>query len=819
MTADQASEWWMIPRFLLRRAGFGFDLADSLADEAVAQAAARYRSAWRRAEGTREVLLRRVLPEAVAAARAAADRDLLRSLSALRSRVGRRHQVTASLPGADRVVRTAIGTYAESITELAAAASELEGALRAELADRPARLRKSTSPAVLDAIVQLAPSFYDSLSRWLAAEEPRHTARDRAMARRYYLYVQRLAAKNETTSFFGPLLHGIVDPGVVGVRFGPDTAAGVTETTGYLAFWAVVALARQLAADRRVRSRIPVTWIAAARIDGTLLTLPTGRRRRLDPGTASLAAAIQAAPGGISEAGLARAAARPADEISHEITTLERLCAVRRWPEPASTAAQPLTQLRAAADAYAVNTEWPRQISHLSTLLDEYAHADGHVARRAALDRMETAFTGLARTGARRAGGQMYADRMVGYLECAGDLAPVRLGHDAVDRLVSALAPVLDFGACRGEAVRQAFQDLAAGVLRAAGTERMPYAEFTRRTGAAVADGALTLLLAKADEARTRFAVLVRDHLRDDRVAVLDAADLRTLGSPGPEPRFASPDVLIRQSGTGPHLVLGEVHPYAFAWGSQALFCPDPAGLLADFSSDLSPWGGPESIATVVRRRAHKGLVSDGFPGRFIEVTAVASTDRGRVLPVTELDVEQAGGRVRLRGRDGEIVLYAGEDDHSHLAAFAPAPVLRLPAIRFGDFAPRIVVGDLIAQRACWWIPADTLSGGGSPAVFRQLQRLRADLGLPRWVYAHVSGEPKPVCLDLDAPLAVEVLTAMAARVKGTEVALAEMTPEPDALWLRKQGQATTSELRIALIRSGGRWRDADGRAGAERPG
>ena len=89
-----------------------------------------------------------------------------------------------------------------------------------------------------------------------------------------------------------------------------------------------------------------------------------------------------------------------------------------------------------------------------------------------------------------------------------------------------------------------------------------------------------------------------------------------------------------------------------------------------------------------------------------------------------------------LRDAHGDVVLYAGEDDHPHLMAFAPPPVQRFPLVRFGDLAPRITIGGLVAQRAAWWLEPEELTGDRNPrtsgmAAFSAAQRVRARRGLP----------------------------------------------------------------------------------------
>ena len=802
--ADAPTDWRLVPRLLLRRAGFGFDLLDALTDPAVAEPAARYRIAVLRLEQVRGQLLTDGIPAAVADARAQADRAALRALSKARSAVGRRQEVPVTRQPAS-LRQTRIEDYQVAWAQARDAEAALLAVAAQELADRPARMRKLLDPAVLDALLQLAPSFYDGVVRWLR-DEPADGARDRAMARRMYLYLQRLAAKNETTSFFGPLVHGTIEPVTGGgpasgedeVRFGPQTSTGVTDTRAFLAYWAVCEVARRMAADPRVRPGVPVTAVAAVRLDGQVLALADGRRARLTADQARLLAAVD---GRRSASALAAVTGLPEAVAGDCLARFERLGVVRTWPEPASTAVQPFAQLLADAGAFAGGTPWPERLAGLWTKVQDYAAADGHDRRRAALAALESEFTELTGAEPRRAGGQMYADRLIAYLESHGDLSPVRLGSALASAIERDLAPVLDAGACLGELLHHAHQELACAVLREAGTGRMRYDEFIQRAGRAVADGALSAYLGPAEEFTAALTSLVRDRA-DATGCRLEPADLRALGVPSQVPRFASPDVLIRRGADGPLLVLGEVHPYVFAWGSQELFCPDPQGLRAAFAADLSPWGGQASMATVIHRRRHKGLVTESFPGRFIEVTAVATRSRQRTVAITELFVQAREDRVALRDADGDLVLYTGEDDHPHLMAFAPPPVPRLPQVWLGDHAPRITVGGVIAQRAAWLLDGAELTGRRD-AVFGAVQRLRARRGLPRWVYAQVPGEPKPLCVDLDSPLAVEALASVSQAGLPGPVTVREMLPEPEALWLRSGGRAVTSELRLAMVRGG----------------
>ncbi|MFD7660144.1 lantibiotic dehydratase, partial [Actinosynnema sp. NPDC059797] len=208
------------------------------------------------------------------------------------------------------------------------------------------------------------------------------------------------------------------------------------------------------------------------------------------------------------------------------------------------------------------------------------------------------------------------------------------------------------------------------------------------------------------------------------------------------------------------------------------------------------PWGGPAAIATVLRRRQHKGMVSDAFPGRFVEVGGTASVDRARRVPVADLVVRPGPDGPSLHGPTGPLVLYTGEDDHPHLRAFAPPHVEALP-VRIADHRPRVQVGDLVVARRRWWLTADPAPAVDQDRAVAEVCRLRGRTGIPRHVFVRLPGEPKPVYLDLTSPTACSLL---ARRPEGT-VVVEEMLPGPDQLWLRRRAGAFTSEFRIAMTR------------------
>jgi hypothetical protein len=72
---------------------------------------------------------------------------------------------------------------------------------------------------------------------------------------------------------------------------------------------------------------------------------------------------------------------------------------------------------------------------------------------------------------------------------------------------------------------------------------------------------------------------------------------------------------------------------------------------------------------------------------------------------------------------------------------------------------------------------------------------------MPRFAFVSSPAETKPFLVDLESPFGAEHLQRFA---RLGAVSLTEMLPGPDELWVRRQGRAYTSELRLSMVRSCG---------------
>ncbi|GIF05443.1 lantibiotic dehydratase [Actinoplanes siamensis] len=801
----------MLRHLLLRRAGFPIDLLTSLAGDEPAAAVRELVVAAGELEAARAEALARALPAEVAAARTGdAPRHRLRELSRWRSALGRR-RIQPAPTGSSARLRELADRLARADRRVTALAARLAERRPDDRADEARRLRRLLDdPLVRLALVQLSPSFAERTDR---AARSGDGALDAALARRAYLFVQRLAAKNETTSFFGPLTHGRVLAGASGLSLGCCRTPEALERTGFLAFWATAELARAVSRDAALAPLVPVRRNPVVRLTGSGVVLPGGRAVRLPAADRSLIEAadgIRGADALVAHVATGAAAADP-DVLRGRLHRLRTAGVLLADVEPASTRLQPLDELRDWLRRSAPESPWPAALDELAEDVSGYARAGDEPAKTAALDTLERRFTALTGAPARRGAGRMYADRMVVYEECRGDGA-LTVAADVAERWCRQLAPYLDACAEYGRRRRNAVRDLAARVLADA-SGRLPFLVFADRLAEAAGAGGLAAHRAPVAGFEADWQRLVTEATRDG-MARLDPHAVATLAGSARGARFVSPDLLLGMRADGEFAVVGELHPYAYAWGSQALFAPEPDGMYREFAADLGPWDGPRRIATVIRRRQHKGIVSDAFPGRFVEVTGVATRDRARCVAAADLEVRLQSDGPSLFDPVRPLTLYVSEDDHPHLQAFSAVPVVA-PRYRGGTAAPRVLVGDVVVQRARWWLGAAALRelvdarSAGARTVAAAL--LRARTGLPRWVFVKAPGEPKPVCVDLDGSVAVDVLAGLAAPVcrapDAAELLVEEMCPAPEALWLRRDDGGRpgwyTSELRVAMVRRG----------------
>jgi hypothetical protein len=425
---------------------------------------------------------------------------------------------------------------------------------------------------------------------------------------------------------------------------------------------------------------------------------------------------------------------------------------------------------------------WLSHLAELDELRAEFETAPLR-RRRVLLRTMEELFARLARTSPRRAGGQLYTDRLI-LNEEASSPFQVRIGRRAAARLASALTPALELCASFGEQVQKEFSSLVV-------------AELERVVSPVSFDRYATLLrgIAARFPATPTVSTGIR-HVFDLDEGFLPPSEDGAL--------FALPDLCLGRGPDGAiHPILSRMHHHLLTDGWLFTFHPAPARV-EKMAVDWITAHMKDPLVELATGRHNKGFYS--FPGPRAARTAaelVGGCGNQPVFPTSELVVYLEKGRPVLRDVDGNrLVLYLSLADltlHPPFTALSAPPVVLAP-LRNGDsHVPRLDAGGATYQRERWEAPIADWKALSGFALFAAMQRERHSLGLPRFVFARVPSERKPFLVDTECPFAVELLKHLVRHALAID--FEEMLPSPEQLWLRDERGRYTFELRIQAQR------------------
>lgn len=815
----------LFPHFLFRTTALPFDWLDALACPRTAGLAADVLAAEDRRDAEAEAFLVRLRAHVSA-------RTVTPALSQAGERVRRRRPLSpeklaavgraghaeeaAGLARYDAAAREADSARAEGEAVLAAEAAAAREAVRARCAD--ARVR--------EAVLLSSPGALEGLDRFQAGTDARP-----ALERRAVRYLQRLASKNDTISFFGPMTWGRFDADAeqgIDLRWrGP----GLTSRHVFFEHWTADRLARAVERDRALRGALafrvayPFEWGA----DGLTLHHPlAGRMKR--PRPALEEALLRACAEGLhAEDALARAASEQGASRADAESGLDALLAagvLSAFHVPIE-ALRPvdrlLADLRASAAPSLARTAWEERLAELLALADRFAAA-ALDERRALLGAMEALFSAATGDEARRNGGKTYGGRNLLYEDCTRHPARLDLGGRVLEDLRADLGSLVAVQSALLEIVEpygwRRLEEIHASMAR--GGRTVPLTKFLLKVfglvGSSYLDARLVPAEHKEELVERAMGVLalepdgpgrVRVSARDPRAAER-AGMLRRPVVPGVDLMIAARDRAAVEAGDY-RFVVGEVQYFPLGYPEYLYtFHPDPDRFRADYARVLAAprAGGRLPLLRVELEEEVTRLVRIGEPlaGYVLVDGHGRSYDASRPqLRMTELTAHLENGDVVAEDRAGRR--YRLGNPHHDLfldAAFKLlVEVLRRQADGAAGPAQEMTIGRrTVLLRRQWTMPSADFAPEATPfASFVAAQRARRRAGVPRHAFARLPGEVKPVLVDFDSPLLVENLARMAA--PGASVLLSEMKPGPGELWLDSPEGRHTSELRI-LLGSGG---------------
>ncbi|MEY2490900.1 MAG: hypothetical protein QOC70_2842, partial [Verrucomicrobiota bacterium] len=787
------------PIFLIRLAGVPFEPLARLATTATAAAA-------------RGLLVRQA---EFARARTEVEHLLHRrghGLSEELFRAWRKAVRTGTMPPAADPPSRAFAVCWECASHLAAAEAQLDQALRQELDPAREALLASAEIFLPPYLVFVAEGLRERLSKQSSRESgplPPRRKEDRAHERHLLLYLQRVCAKNDSLSEFGPGGWGTIAGAARGLKLAP--LSGISERETFLERWTAHGVAAALNADPETRIELLPRLHPNGRIDGNQFVFTdTAETTELDAKTVEI---LRRCDG-----------ATPAYSFGDEIDALEQLAALNmiNW-EVEVPALDPYAFNVLVADVLRwrdspIRARWLELLQPIAALPSKFAQATETSARAGIMDeaRRQLQNLGTARETSDRF---LYSAANPIGEECFRE-CDLSIGEDLINEVTTEAEPWIDlwrdnyaFVASRVAAgLRALFEKapLQNGVLplpaflRHCAMLKMPL------TGPAMVG--LAHMAFQEVKAAFRERTRERPEAEEWELTADDCHFVRQNFQYEKFDEFTYPSAdlqlearSVEAVGRGEYRwILAELHPpvallhHGFYWS-----CPDKTALESALvkttkgcpSFHFGFFAADFTAATAVR-------MLDAVPERTSFVAPQRGDARWRNISPAEIEVyvEDKNGDVCLRTRGAR----------EYLGSFARAWVIPLGfhPFHFGraPHMPRLRCGRVIVQRRSWTVAFEELGPGNFTGISRDLvlaiERLRAEKGWPRYIYIRPSEQAlrrsgaegrdkdtKPVFIDLESYLFLEIFHRWL--TKAGELEVTEMLPAPDdLLWREADSEA-----------------------------
>ncbi|MEO6504226.1 MAG: lantibiotic dehydratase [Jatrophihabitantaceae bacterium] len=707
-------------------------------------------------------------------------------------------------------------------------------AIERALVDNQRRLLDAFDDRVQEAVFLSSPGAYQSTHKIAVGDLPpeQFTSQDKRRILTAAVYLQRLCSKNESTSFFGAVHWArvgaeaertVIEPGLAEPRRGV-----------FFAHWAIQAIADQVAADPAVRpelvARVPPNVFL--RSDGARLVrfveAPITVHDLALPLTELGRRLLVEVDGRRSARQLATALGMPVEQVVQELSDLHRAELVRFDLELPMGTAEPADDLLefVAGLAEPVRLQWHGRIVELCDRRDDFATAHGLADRITAMERLGAQFAGVSGTAPLRNAGELAADRGIVIEDCVGDWPRFDLGGRLAKYLDTELPSVLDllyelplarrrvrlahlqqwfdgrFGADRPVPLDEALL-AAADDENALGRQLTALDEEVRRTGpSAITDQ----LWQHADRSRVELGM---DWAAQARAAI----DFDTWCVSGVDLFVAAPSVEAINEGKFTALV-GEVHALhdQLLQGLWPRLHPEPATLAKDIGELIAAVTDRTVCDPTLPHRRKTMAREDVLPE--VEFCELSPRPAERKTQANRLSIISTGGRLELLDdRLGSLALtrpplwWWNREVDSLFTPFTGARIANMVdttrANQEFQHLPRLTVGQTVLARETWWLPPigrHRKDQNLVPANQRAMWRIKGEFGLPDQVYVRFAEESKPVFVDFDMPVLVDLLAQLWRRTEHP-VEVSEMVPGPAELWLRDSTGRHPCELRIGYYR------------------
>lgn len=825
MTTMTASSWTWLSHFVLRSTGFPFEWIEKMRMKDTEQVL-RDVFAW---EEKRLYLLKRweqdVLP-LLTAKGVRWEKNQQRVLTKVYKKVKK----SSSLNESEWTVIVKIGhpelsSWAHEWQETLKRLDQLDRQAEEVFAGEWKRVQEAlhrhiSNPRFREAVYLSNPSFYERGFAYFDQHctDPPGDTRWRQLERQFFTYLQRFTAKNETTSFFGPINYGrIVE------EEGTEPEAALTadwpecfdleKRVAFYAFRVLQELAALVAKDPELGDVVPLLFQGSSkqlRLEG--FTEGMSVREWAKARGEEVEQTRQKVRGLMANRTLKREFPIPSSVIHGMSDLIER---IRRL--------QTVTEMEAKAQA-----RWISVLMKFRRYQRQFE--EGALTERVAILRqVEKLFSDLTHLRSRRGEGALFQDRTVLYEDAKGNL-DIRLNSRLVEKWQADLSGPLSMAAVYTKLCKQRNMKIALQVYRQVFGNRkaVRFDQFIVACHKRLQQETVHIR-GENTEPLDHFFRLFSDSCEaylEGRSSTLISPELWSFlrENEDEDLYIISPDLLLMADSVESmetdrlKCVLGELHHGITMEGWMLSFHPDQAHVRKEIHQEIA------RHLEYVQQRSNRGILPANliftrkmktapqeYPGVMVEVSGYASRRRPEAtfgLKDLVVKVEEEELILSLRGEDREIRFYPPAFGFTEQAYFPFAlfsfPIVQMPVYRTEGHTPRIETEHLVLQRAQWRFAREELQEvikeKESFRAYIAMQKFRRRHGLPRHVFLRVPSEQKPVYLDLENSYAVDLLQHLAG--KNRTVTFGEMLPSPDQLWLRDQNGIYCSELRTLLMRS-----------------
>lgn len=805
------SSYRVAPIFLIRAAGVPFDHLERLAPAQTAALA-------------REMLVTRTQ---LADARSDAERFLgtpESGLSAEVSRAGRAAlRAGAAATSQGEPLPEQISKFVEIARVLATQETQLQSTLELELQNARTSLYDSSRTVLPAYLVFGAGEFRDRLAE-LSGEQaggnghlPPRNSRTRERERHLLLYLQRVCAKNDTFSEFGPSAWGRIERQTSPLSLAPE--AGIAERRSFLERWTAHTLAAALNQDEEARMEFAPRPNPNGRLAGDeFILLDSGAAVPLAPEAVEL---VQRCDG-----------KTPAHALDTSTELLETLAASRviLWqaevpaldPQAFDVLLSDVAKWRDTPP----RARWLDRAGRLASLPSQFTQSAGLTQRSEVMNTARHLLDDLGpKLAAQRS---LYSAANPIAEECfrrssfvvsealtdevARDIEPwVNLWRDTYAFVASRVAEGLQ-GLFQSASVQAGAVALPA-FLQHCAANKLPL------TGHGVV--AMAHMAFQEVKGAFRKSVSARPDAAEWEMTADDCAFVRNNFDYPKFDEYTYPSADLQISAASPEAVergdyqwiVSELHP-PVAMLHHALYwsCPDREVLSRELARTTCGQPAVHYGFFAADFTAHTAVRQmDALPAQMTFVAPQRSNARWRTVPPAEVEVHIAEGT-------GDVCMRK-RGSHEHLGSFARAWVIPLGFHPFffgrAPQMPRLRCGQAIVQRRSWTVTLPELGGGNFTGISRELvlavEQLRSTRELPRYIYIRPTEQAlrrsgaegrdkdtKPVFIDLESYLSIEIFHRWLA--KAGEVEITEMLPDPDHLMWQEPDGRRTFELRTLIV-------------------